>query len=52
LEPSHVLTAIGREPELASGSLRMTLGEATTPEDIRAAVEAVEENVRLLRDSI
>ena len=52
LEPSHVLTAIGREPELASGSLRMTLGEATTPEDIRAAVEAVEENVRMLRDSI
>ena len=31
---------------------RMTLGEATTPEDIRAAVEAVEENVRMLRDSI
>lgn len=49
-EPSHVLTAIGREPELASGTLRMTLGEATTREEVRTAVEAVEENVKLLRE--
>lgn len=49
-EPSHVLTAIGRAPELAAGTLRMTLGEATTKEEVRIAVEAVEENVRLLRE--
>ncbi len=49
-EPSHVLTAIGREPELAIGTLRMTLGEATTMEEIRVAAEAVEENVKLLRE--
>lgn len=49
-EPSHVLTAIGREPELAFGTLRMTLGEATTWEEIRTAAEAVEENVKLLRE--
>lgn len=49
-EPSHVLTAIGRDRELAAGSLRMTLGEATTWEEARAAVDAVVENVKLLRD--
>ena len=49
-EPSHVLTAIGREPELAAGTLRMTLGEATTWEEIQTAAEAVVENVQLLRE--
>lgn len=49
-EPSHVLTAIGRDRKLASGTLRMTLGEATTWEDVRIAVEAVQENVELLRE--
>lgn len=49
-EPSHVLTAIGRDRELAAGSLRMTLGEATTWEEVRTAVDAVVENVKLLRD--
>lgn len=49
-EPSHVLTAIGRKPELAYGTLRMTLGESTTFEEIRTAAEAVEENVKLLRE--
>ncbi len=49
-EPSHVLSAIGREAGLASGTLRMTLGEATTMEEVRIAVEAVVENVKLLRD--
>ena len=45
-----MLTAIGRKPELASGTLRMTLGEATTAEEIRLAADAVEENVKLLRE--
>lgn len=49
-EPSHVLTAIGRKPELAYGTLRMTLGEGTTWEEIRITAEAVEENVKLLRE--
>lgn len=49
-EPSHVLTAIGRDPQLASGTLRMTLGEATSLEEIQIAVNAVEENVKLLRE--
>jgi cysteine desulfurase len=35
LDPSHVLMAIGLSHEQAHGSLRMTLGEATSEEDIR-----------------
>jgi len=31
---SHVLTAVGMEPELADSSLRMTLGKSTTQETI------------------
>lgn len=34
LEPSHVLLAIGLEPALAHGSLRLSLGRYTTKEDI------------------
>jgi len=34
LEPSHVLMAIGVEPELAHGSIRFSLGWETTKEDI------------------
>lgn len=34
LEPSHVLKAMGIAPEIAHGSLRMTLGVSTTEEDI------------------
>ena len=49
-EPSHVLTAIGRDEKLAFGSLRMTLGEATTAEDVRTAADAVAESVKLLRE--
>lgn len=49
-EPSHVLTAIGRPNELAAGTLRMTLGRSTTKEEILTAVQAVEENVALLRE--
>lgn len=49
-EPSHVLSAIGRTNELASGTLRMTLGRSTTKEEILTAVQAIEENVALLRE--
>lgn len=34
LEPSHVLLAIGLSPEIAHGSLRLTLGRWTKEEDI------------------
>jgi cysteine desulfurase len=34
LEPSHVLTAIGRDEEIIHGSLRLTMGRGTTQEDL------------------
>ncbi len=34
LEPSHVLLAIGRSPEMAHGSIRFSSGKDTTDEDI------------------
>lgn len=39
LDPSHVLLAIGRPHEIAHGSLRLTISEETTEEDIDYIVE-------------
>lgn len=41
LEPSHVLLAIGRDPILARGSIRFTLGRFTTEEDIDYVLEVL-----------
>ena len=41
LDPSHVLLAIGLPHEIAHGSLRLTLSEETTKEDIDYVVESV-----------
>ncbi len=49
LDPSHVLLAIGLPHEIAHGSLRLTLSEETTKEDIDYVVEAVKEIVANLR---
>lgn len=49
LDPSHVLLAIGRPHEVAHGSLRLTLGEETTAEEIDATIQAVKEVVAYLR---
>ena len=49
LDPSHVLLAIGRPHEVAHGSLRLTLSEETTREEIDQAVRAVTEVVERLR---
>lgn len=49
LDPSHVLLAIGLPHEIAHGSLRMTLSEETTKEDIDTTVTAVAEIVEKLR---
>ena len=37
--PSHVLTAIGVKPELATAAIRMSLGSLTTPDDVARVVE-------------
>ena len=49
LDPSHVLLAIGLPHEIAHGSLRLTLSEETTKEDIDYTVEAVKKIVDRLR---
>ena len=49
LEPSHVLLAIGRPHEIAHGSLRLTLCEENTDEDVDQILCAVPEVVEHLR---
>jgi cysteine desulfurase len=49
LEPSHVLLAIGCPPELAHGSLRVTLGRSTTAEDVDHLLETLPPIVERLR---
>lgn len=49
LEPSHVLLAMGVPHETAHGSLRMTLGEGNTKEDIDYVVDVLSEIVERLR---
>ena len=47
--PSHVLTAIGRTIEDSQSTLRFTLDESTTKEDIEYAVTMIKTVVGLLR---
>ena len=49
LDPSHVLLAIGRPHEVAHGSLRLTLCEENTPEEVQYIIKAVTEVVNYLR---
>lgn len=48
-EPSGVLLAMGYPPELAIGSLRLSVGLHTTPQEVADAVEAVRHSVEKLR---
>lgn len=50
LDPSHVLLAIGLPHEIAHGSLRMTLSEETTKEDLDYVVDSLKEIVQHLRN--
>jgi len=49
LDPSHVLLAIGLPHEIAHGSLRLTLNEEITEEDIDYVVDSLKEIVSKLR---
>ena len=49
LDPSHVLLAIGLPHEIAHGSLRLTLGDETTKEEIDTTVDCLKEIVSHLR---
>ena len=49
LDPSHVLLAIGLPHEIAHGSLRLTVSEENTLEEMERTVDAVKEIVAKLR---
>lgn len=49
LDPSHVLLAIGLPHEIAHGSLRLTLSDETTKEDIDFTVDKIKKIVKKLR---
>lgn len=50
LDPSHVLLAIGLPHEIAHGSLRLTLSEENTMEEMDYVVEKIKEIVAYLRN--
>ncbi len=49
LDPSHVLLAIGRAHDIAHGSLRLSLSEENTKEEIEYTIKSVKEVVGYLR---
>ena len=49
LEPSHVLSAIGREKGLAHGSIRFSLCEQNTEEEVNFIIRSVTEIVSYIR---
>lgn len=50
LDPSHVLLSIGLPHEIAHGSLRLSLGDATTEEEVDYVLETVPKIIQRLRD--
>ena len=50
LDPSHVLLAIGLKHEIAHGSLRLSLGDGTTEEEIDYVLSVVPPIIQRLRD--
>lgn len=50
LDPSHVLLAIGRPHEVAHGSLRLTLSEENTQEEVDYIIEETTKVVKYLRE--
>ena len=49
LDPSHVLLSIGRVHDVAHGSLRLTIDESTTDEEVETIITSVKEVVEYLR---
>jgi cysteine desulfurase len=49
VEPSHVLTAMGLTPDDARASVRLSLGAASTDDDVDLALKALPEAVARLR---
>ena len=51
-DPSHVLLAMGLDPELAHGSLRLTAGRGTTADEVERAIEVTRAAVGRLREAM
>ena len=49
LDPSHVLLALGLDHETAHGSVRLTLGDETTEEDIDYVIQVLKKTAERLR---
>ena len=49
-EPSHVLLAMGVEPELALASIRVSVGRFSTAEDVSRGVSAIAQQIQRLRE--
>jgi cysteine desulfurase len=49
LEPSHVLQALGLQPEQCHGSLRITMGRSNTEEDVDYVADCIAEAVERFR---
>lgn len=49
-DPSHVLSAIGRTPDMARGALRISLSDENTPEEIEYIIQSVADAVSYLRN--
>jgi cysteine desulfurase len=49
--PSHVLTAMGRTPEVAQATVRFSLGKWTTPEEIERTIAVLPAIVARLRET-
>ena len=50
LDPSHVLLAIGLPHEIAHGSLRLSLSEENTEQEVDAVLEILEPIIARLRE--
>ena len=48
--PSHVLRAMGVPEDMLKGSLRLTLSEFNTADEVETAIRAVRETVETLRE--
>ena len=49
LDPSHVLLALGLPHEIAHGSVRLTLGDDTTEEDVDYVIDVLKKTAERLR---
>jgi cysteine desulfurase len=48
VQPSHVLLAMGRDPQTARATLRFSFGKLNTPEEIPVVLSALRESVALM----